>query len=223
MGTIDEIKQMKREGRTDQEIANLLKQRGLSSSEIANSISQAQIKEAVYGGSEQNYDSNQYQIPEAPSPNSDQYPQQDYSGMTPSMMVQEQPAPEMQPEINQDYNSGYSDYQQYSQNYQPYQQQALSADTMSEIAEQVVSEKINQMTKKVDKLVESKNQFETKIENLTERLQRIEKIIDKLQLSILQKVGDYIGDVSDLKKELIETQKTFKAITSDKQHKKHTS
>ena len=40
----------------------------------------------------------------------------------------------------------------------------------------------------------------------------MEKIIDRLQLSILQKVGDYLTNVEDIKKELAETQKSFKSM-----------
>ena len=54
--------------------------------------------------------------------------------------------------------------------------------------------------------------MEAKLVHLDERLQRIEKIIDRLQLSIIQKVGEYMINVSDLKKELIETQKSFKTV-----------
>lgn len=55
------------------------------------------------------------------------------------------------------------------------------------------------------------------LESLDERLSRIEKIIDRLQLSVLQKVGDYVNDVQNLKKELVETQKSFTSISNKQQ------
>ena len=112
-------------------------------------------------------------------------------------------------------------YQQYQDPYQQYQYQpSISADTMTEIAEQVIAEKLSSLTNKIEKVVDTKMTFETKMSSLSERIQRIEKIIDKLQLSILQKVGEYVTDVSDLKKELLETQKTFKASEGKKIHHK---
>jgi UDP-glucose 4-epimerase len=60
--------------------------------------------------------------------------------------------------------------------------------------------------------------FDCPIEYIDERLSRIEKIIDRLQLSILQRVGEYVTNVEDIKKELVETQKSFKSL-SDKKSK----
>ncbi len=106
----------------------------------------------------------------------------------------------------------YPQQQGYDYNYQQqYPQGGVSADTISEIAEQVVSEKLMNIREKIEKATDLKTMAETKLFNLDERLQKIEKIIDRLQLSILQKIGEYTGNISDLKKEVIETQKSFRA------------
>jgi hypothetical protein len=94
------------------------------------------------------------------------------------------------------------------QQYQPYQE-AMSSDVITEISEQVVSEKLSAMQDKLEKALDFRTIAETKISSLNERLRRIEQILDRLQLSILQKVGDYVNDVKDIKNELIETQRTF--------------
>ena len=52
MAALDEIKKMRREGRSDIEISQNLKQRGISQQEISNAFSQSQIKEAVIAPSE---------------------------------------------------------------------------------------------------------------------------------------------------------------------------
>ncbi|MFH1290396.1 MAG: hypothetical protein ABIH92_03240, partial [Nanoarchaeota archaeon] len=107
--------------------------------------------------------------------------------------------------------------------YQPYQE-AMSSDVITEISEQVVSERLSVLQDKLENVIDMKTVFEAKTSNLDERLRRMEKIIDKMQLSILQKVGEYMTDVKDVKKELEETQKSFSAIQrkkSSKSRKKH--
>jgi len=210
MGIIDEIEKMRQEGMSEQEIALSLQQRGVPFQQIENALSQSQIKEAVTSD------------PAVPLPSS--YPQdlpQDVSQDTlqasimqsPQESLPEAPAQgqeEFQEAPQETYEPSYQQYPQYSQ-------APLSSDTITEIAEQVVSEKLSNIRNKLEKTIELKTETETKLTSLNERLQRIEKIIDRLELSILQKVGEYAGNVSDLKKELIETQKSFKSL-SPKQH-----
>lgn len=223
MPILDEIKTMQQQGRTEEEISQALQQKGFSRQQISNAFSQSQIKQAVIASPYQD----QYQLTEDEA----QYPQTpiteaDYSQETlqPSMLPQpaEAPAPEQfqaqefaqqytqQPYPTQDYSS--YDYGQYSPAATP-----ISSDIITEISEQVVSEKLFDIRKQLEKNIDIKNTLTAEITHIDERLQRIEKIIDRLQLSILQKVGEYTSSVSDLKKELLETQKSFKAL-SPKSH-----
>ena len=61
---------------------------------------------------------------------------------------------------------------------------------------------------------QNKTEIDARTESIEERLKRIEKIIDSLQVSVLRKVGDYVTNVDDIKKELIETQKTIGKVLS---------
>jgi hypothetical protein len=106
----------------------------------------------------------------------------------------------------------YSNYQDHNQQYPQQQYSSMSSDTVSEIAEEVVAEKFFNIKKELEKVIEFRTSVQAKIEYLDERLKRMEKIIDRLQLSVLQKVGDYMTNVEDIKKELDEVQKTFKAV-----------
>ncbi|MBU0760892.1 MAG: hypothetical protein KJ600_02315 [Nanoarchaeota archaeon] len=145
----------------------------------------------------------------------------EYSGMQQSMVTQEQPMPEQdysQEQLSLPQEAGaYQDaygggaYQQY----QPYQE-AMSSDVITEISEQVVSEKLSVLQDKLEKVIDMKNVFEARTSNLNERLRRMEKIIDQIQISILQKVGEYAIGVEDVKKELEETQKSFKVLHNDR-------
>jgi len=233
MGTIDEIKRMQQQGRTEQDVKNSLRVRGLSGDEIENVMSQAQIKNAV----SQPFDRGNVQEPSVPIPGQQELiqeqeteysapAQQDYyAGMQPSIMQQQdqddgvsQPEEQIYPNEGQTYDSGYPSYQPY--------QEAFSSDVITEISEQVVSERLSVLRDKMEEAINFKSVAEAKVSSLNERLERIEGIIDRLQLSILQKVGDYIGDVKDVKFELQETQKSFKKLVPELKHnkkeKKHT-
>lgn len=96
--------------------------------------------------------------------------------------------------------------------YQSYE--GMSSDVMAEISEQVVSEKLSFIQDKLERAINFKTIAETKLFSMEERLQRIEKIIDRLQLSLLQKVGEFVSDVRATKRELEENRKSFKALLS---------
>lgn len=166
-------------------------------------ITQEQIKQAVTAPTGEFFEEDmQSQMPPAPFPES----LEQQSGMPPVME---------QPSQYQDFEQAYPQ-QQYPQSYD-YQQysypSSVSSDTITEIAEQVVSEKLSKIKTQLEKTIDVKSTAEAKLSHLEERLQRIEKIIDELQLSILQKVGEQMTSVSDLKKELFETQKSFNTIS----------
>lgn len=244
MGIIEDITKMKQQGKQQSEMLDFLKQRGFSDQDASNIISQAQIKEAITSPSpapeeapaEETANINrplEYQIPsfgmrpateelgspqaplQAPLPQEQQY--QEYQEITPASQ-EESYQQEMQPP-QQDYTQYPTDYSQYQQ----YASPQISSDTITEIAEQIVTEKLARIRDRLEKIIDLKTVLETKLLNLDDRLQRIEKIIDRLQLSILQKVGEYVINVSDLKKELMETQKSFKSISHHPSHAEHSA
>jgi len=136
-------------------------------------------------------------------------------GMQESIVSQQQaPAPDNYAPP-QDYQQSYQDYSGYSQGYAPQQDAgyyAPSSDTISEISEQIVSEKMFSLKSEINKILELKTTFESRLDFLDQRLKRIEATIDKLQSAVLQKVGEFVNDVHDIKNEMIETQKSFKAL-----------
>ncbi len=221
MGAFDDVKMMQQEGKSAEEIKAFLGQRGISGEEAARYISQANIRDAVVADN----------VP-SPSANAgfstaqgDYLPsgvQQGYDEMQPSMLAPQQETQE----VGEQYAGEYPSYQQqqdyYGQaQYQPYQE-ALSSDVITEIAEQVVGEKLSLLGDRLEKAIDFKTIAEAKISNLGERLVRMEQILDKLQIALLHRVGEYVQDVADMKKEIVETQKSFKAI-SQGHHSSHSS
>ena len=210
MGIIEDIKRMQNEGRTEQEIASQLQNQNYGQHEINEALAQARIKNAVSGAESSSS--------EAPAPT--------LSGntMQPSMLnpaVSEEP---QSPELEQTLAPQQYQAQPYAQPYTAqapqqeynYQDQGYypgpSADAITEIAEQIVAEKLGKLHQEMARNAESRQIIETKIEYLDERLKKIERIIDRLQLSILQKVGEYMTNVEDIKTEVVETQKSFKSL-----------
>lgn len=208
MGIADDVKQMQNEGRTEQEIAFSLQNRGYAQQEIGNALAQAKIKEAVSGAGTAS-------TPDVSAPTS--------TAMQPSVLSPSASDEPQGPELEAGGAQSYST-QQYAQPYtapqQPqqgygYQDQYYagpSADAISEIAEQVVAERVEKLRQDIIRTAESRHLMETRLEYIDERLKKLERIIDRLQLSILQKVGEYMTNVEDLKTEVVETQKSFKAL-----------
>ena len=232
MSTTDEVRRMREEGMNDKQISSELKRKGLSQQEVSSVLSQSQIKEAV--SQENPYPEQQEVIGQAPqTPSTQELGQGD---MQPSILSSQpqqaqqplqQQAPQEQPQQapmqeppQQEYLPIPAEQQYQDQQYQSYQPTGLSPDTMNEIAEQAITERITPLKDQLEKTLDLKNTMEAQVESLSSRLQRIEKIIDRLQISVLQKVGNYITNVEDIKKELVQTQKTFKAITRKKSSNK---
>ncbi len=205
MGILEDIRQMKSQGMDDSMIINAMQERGISYRDILDALSQNKIKAAVEG---------QYSSPEMSNS------ELSTSSQTPETMQ----ASMMQTTQNSEGTESFPDYdsnapvQQPSYDY-PAQQQvrdyipaSLSSDTITEISEQIVSEKLSEIRKKMEKIISSKSELDVRTDSIEERLKRIEKIIDTLQASVLRKVGDYVTNVDDIKKELFETQKTLGKI-----------
>jgi len=172
------------------------------------------------GSENQNQSSNQQQMAEY-QPQTPQ-PSQSTPGYEQTMPVGNYAPPQTGQQV-QEYNP--ESYQGYEE-YQPYQSytSGASPEMISEVTEQLITEKLSGIRKKLEKGIDIKNTIGTKVDYLEERLKRIEKIIDTLQSSVLRKVGDYTADVQDIKTELVETQKSLSKLfpeIQDRAHKKH--
>jgi hypothetical protein len=212
----EEVRSLQQQGLSDEQIIQSMRDRNVSYREIADALAQSRIKAAVEDSPQ---DPNAYS---APSPSGEFAGAHSTEGMQPSIMT----APNMgRPELaapspsqnypdtpaQQEYNAPYADpYSQYQQPMMP--STGASPDMISEIADQIMTEKLGDIRKHLEKIIDMKTTFDSKVEYIDERLKKIEKVIDTLQTSVLRKVGDYVTNVADLKSELIETQKTFNKL-----------
>lgn len=185
MAILEQIMQMKKQGIPDQEIINELSQSGISPREINDALKQAQIKYAV-----SNVDEGELQ----PSimPEEEQY--------APTPVNNQEYAPVPQEEA-------YAPQEQQQQYYTPsggaeYSPAGIDADTVMEIADQIFSEKIKKIQKQLDATSEGAILLQSKTENISERLKKMETIMDKLQIAILEKIGSYGQNLESIKKEM---------------------
>ncbi len=212
MGILEEIIKMQNEGREDEEIASELKQRGISPKQIEDSLNQARIKNAVSKENEEYPPNPQQYSPTAPPKPSTQEISENEEGY-------EQNNPYGQEGYEQESGQqGYYPQEGYEQRYQ-----TDNTDTIIEISEQVFSEKIKKTRKQLDELNEFKILFQTKVENSLNRLKKIEDILDKLQMAILEKVGSYGKNLEEIKKEMSMMQDSFRKVVEKPSisHTKH--
>ena len=198
MGTFEEIQRMQEQGVSEQEIQKTLVSQGISEAEAREALAQSKIKEAVvHPGMDASSESNSQEMQQSMITKENTNPSQ--SNLSQSAY------PEQSPEYQ------YPQYEPYTGN--------ISSDVVNEVAEQIIVEKLSPLKEKIERALDFKNIIDAKVEYIDERLKRIEKTIDRLQLSILQKVGDYMTNVDDIKQELIETQKSFKSLIPQLQPK----
>jgi hypothetical protein len=214
MGILEQVTNLKKQGVPDDKIVSDLSQQGISPNEISNALKQAEIKNAVsgVGQDEEMYPSIMPAETQVPEPQENYYQPQEEN-----YPPQETYAPQTQ-QYAQAQEQYFPQEQAYS-NYQP----NSSTDLIMEIADQVASEKI----KKTQKLAESSSEatilLQDKFENLSNRLKKIETIIDKLQIAILEKVGSYGNNLENIKKEMSMMQDSFSKMISSPKEKKESS
>jgi len=215
MGVLDQIMQMKQQGIPDEQIVGQLSQQGISPREINDALRQAQIKNAVSGPEDVGMQpSIMPQGENVPSPNQQTYEPGDYAetqGQAYAPTPEQGYQPQDQQYYQQDYGGGYA------------QAAGIDTDTIIEIADQIFSEKTKKIQKKVDDITESSALLKTKVEDISDRIKKIENIIDKLQIAILEKVGSYGKNLDSIKKEMSMMQNSFsKMISRPKTTKKIT-
>jgi len=203
MGALEQVMQLRGQGMSDEDISGTLQQQGITPKEITDAINQANIKNAVTGEAGQDAPKT---APVATAAETGQYTQPANAGGY---------APQ-----TQDYSQQGAPQEYYEE--APYGTGAAagtSPDTMIELATQVFSEKIRKTSKVVDELTEFKTLAQVKLDNMEERLKRMEKIIDTVQIKILEKVGSFASEMQKTQKELNMVESTVGKMNKSKAKK----
>jgi DNA-binding transcriptional MerR regulator len=190
MAILDQVMQLKKEGKTDLEIMKDLQEEGFSTAQINDAINQAQIKNAINPMEQTEQRSIMASTPPTEVATAPE-PQQNYQELqTPEPQEQEYYTPTTQT-YDQNYQQDYS-----NQNY------GTNPDTITEIAQQVVEEELKKHKKKTGDVVAFKNNIESEVEQLKSRITRMEKMLDKIQSSIIEKVGEFGENTNFIRKDL---------------------
>lgn len=202
MTALEQITNLKQQGKSDQEIISTLQTQGISPREITEGLSQAQVKNAVAGQdipSPQGMQSSIMQNPPKPGESQTPMKEQPYIPQQESNMPFQQ-TQGFQTQAPQDF-------------YQPesggYESEGYETDTMIDIAEQVFAEKMSEISKQLSGLKELKTLTGSRIQHIEERLLKIESMMDKLQIEILKKVGSYGDNLQSIKNEMSMMQNSF--------------
>lgn len=214
MATLDTIKQLKSSGYSESDIIKSLQDRGIPPRDINEALSQSKIKEAVESpdgiidetsGMEPSLISQDNEYPD----NQFQYkPQQNQTGYNPQI------PPQSEFEPPEEYTNQFTSTNTYPQEQYPdYQQMyGLNAETMNEIASQLITEKLSKTNKSISTLNEFKILIDGKVEKIDQRLQRIELIIDQLQTNLIRKSNDQVQNIEDIKNEIKGMQTSFSKV-----------
>ena len=237
MSVLDQVMDLKSQGVSDYEISRRLQEQGIPPGEIMDALGRAQIKSAV-NDMGAGTDGMQPSIL-GPEEEPERLPLEGLEGGTLSDEDLTPPVPggyqgQMMPrhvtqEVSNEYNQNemYAPQEVYSPRPQlqvpqegyEYAQYAPSinagdTDTLIEVAEQVFFEKNKPIQKKVDEMNEFRALMQTKVDNMSDRLRRIETIIDRLQASILEKIGSYGQGLETVRKEMGMMQESFGKVVN---------
>jgi len=90
--------------------------------------------------------------------------------------------------------------------------QGMSSETVSEIAEQIISEKLADLTKSITQIDVFRENTEKRIVNMDERLKKVESVIDELRSAIIRKFGENAENIEAVKNEMGMMQDSFSKV-----------
>ncbi len=197
MAALDRVMELQSQGISQNEIVTQLQNEGIPTKEISEAINQASVKNAIspQEAPQMPPSPEMAQVQEQLAPETTpQYSEQPQGSFPQEPTTQEPVAnPEVYPQEGQVQGQDY--YQQTPQAYsgQEYYPPAATPDTetISEIVDQIVSEKLSEFQKKTGDISAFQSTIQDKVADIDERLRRIEASIDKLQQAIIGKIGEF--------------------------------
>jgi hypothetical protein len=205
MALFEDVLKMYQQGMTDADIVQRLTMSGYSPLQISEAINQARVKQSV-GEQGQAGMTPSIMEEQVPSPN---IPTPSYQPPSPGPMPQQMPSPRQQQQPEYYYPYQYPTYEQ-----QAAPQPKMETEDIEEIAEEIVDEKWQEIKSKISDVTEWKNYADKRIIAVEDRLKRIESSFDRLQISLLGKVQEYGQNIRDLGAEMNSMQNAFGKVLS---------
>lgn len=205
---INEVLDLTKQGYTDADIIQYLREEGYNPTQINDAMNQAKIRlelektagmESDTGETEEVYGEEEM-VPSIMSQERGEYADEEsYPSEERAPVMPTTQAPEAGSEA-------------YPYSY-PYAYGATtSTESMEELAEEIIAEKWNEFTKKAGDVIEFKSYMESRLKSMDERFKRLEKSFDKLQSATLERVQEYGRNVKSLGTEIQALEGAFSKI-----------
>jgi hypothetical protein len=185
---VNRVVQMQQQGMSDNDIVTTLKNEGVSPKDISDSLAQAKIKMAV-----------SQEEPMTADNQAQQYAEQQY------VPQEQQYVPQTQQYAPQEQQYAYPEQGQYAPQEQQYaypEQNSMSIETMTEIIDRIIAEKLKEINQKIKPVIDFKNKAEEDIADLKERVKRMESMSDALQKAVIGKIGEFGQSTSMIHQDL---------------------
>ena len=212
MATLERVIQMKQQGMSEDRIISSLREEGISPKEINEAVSQSKIKMALNQEPRNDIpeveNTMQQSIMNTERP-VDEEGYTDYSGNTPAPNAEQTEQSPQEYQQDQEYYPEYQPDSAYPE-YQP--PPSIDIETVNEIAEQIIEEKVEKIAKQISGFTKFKEDIQTEIQRINERLTKMEEKFEELQMAIIKKVGQYGENIQEISKEMHATQQSFSKI-----------
>jgi prefoldin subunit 5 len=88
----------------------------------------------------------------------------------------------------------------------------VSNEEVEELVESIIEEKWDELSKDISKIVEWKNEIESRISKLEQRFDSLKSDFDKLHQAIIGKIGDYDKNILEVGAEIKAMEKVFSKV-----------
>lgn len=190
---VSQVMSMRDQGIDNNRIIQTLQRDGYSSSQIFEALNQADMKPASGPSSGQdNTDQNQPPQQQPQQPSQPQASDQNSGGY--------------QPDYSQ---SSFKQPEQTPPNVPSYQQRSPQVE---ELIESIIDEKWNDLVKDINKIVNWKNQMESRINSLEKDFSNLKEDYDKLHQAVIGKVSEYDKHILNVGAEVEAMEKVFSKV-----------
>jgi len=196
----EDVLRLQKKGFGDAEVIASLTRRGYSPMQISEAINQAKIKTEV---------SDREGEAAAGSEAADMVPTPE--GLKPSIMGSGKKSGEMsvpRPMVETQESEVSVDYPSYESAGET-QAAAADTETIEEIAEEIVNEKLHESKRKIESISEWRGFADSKLKDLDDRTKRMEDALDRLQEALLGKVEEYGQNVKNIGSEMRDLEGAF--------------
>lgn len=182
---------LKSQGKSDNEIIDILRSENYNSNQIFEAMSHADMKTS-----------------NDPMPG----PDFDSGGMPPPMNDLPPPISGEPIQDNNEQNLNPTQQNQVYEQQQVVEQESISREDVEELVEAVVDEKWNELVEGVNKIIEWKGFVDEKVAKLEEDILNLKSNIETLNKSILSKINDYDKNIVDVGIQVKAMDKVFREV-----------